>query len=61
MDIDQKISFFTGGILTLIMTAPLVEIGMALILGIIGGFSGMLGKYFFTILRDKFSKKKSSN
>lgn len=47
-NIDNKISFASGFFLTSTWTLPLMEITMALLLGIIGGFSGMLGKWLFT-------------
>lgn len=47
MYMEQKISFFSGFALTSIWTMPLFEMGMALILGIIGGFGGLLGRWLF--------------
>ena len=46
--IDNKISFMSGFFLTSLWTLPLMEIGMAILLGVIGGFSGMFGKWLFT-------------
>ena len=47
MDLDNKISFISGFTLTSLWTMPLYEMGMALILGIIGGFGGLVGRAIF--------------
>ena len=47
MDLDNKISFISGFTLTSVWTLTLYELTMALILGIIGGFGGMFGKWLF--------------
>lgn len=58
MDFDTKLSFFSGSFLTVAMTAPIYDIAMALLLGIVGGFAGMVGKLLFQKLfyRDKKQK-----
>ena len=56
MNLDDKISFFSGSILTFTMAAPLYEMAMALVLGVVGGFAGMMGKQLFYFIKDKFSK-----
>ena len=45
MNIDNKISFFSGFTLTSLWTMPLMEIGMAFVLGLVGGVGGLLGKW----------------
>lgn len=50
---DTKISFFSGSFLTLAMTAPLYEMWIALLLGLIGGFGGVVGKHLFYWVREK--------
>lgn len=57
MDFDTKLSFFSGSLLTVAMTAPLYDIAMALVLGIVGGFAGMLGKYLFQRFVSNYFKK----
>lgn len=47
MYMEQKISFFSGFALTSLWTMPLYEMSMALILGIIGGFGGLVGRAIF--------------
>lgn len=56
IDMDTKVSFFGGSFLTVMMTSGLVEIGMALILGIVGGFAGMMGKELFYYIKRNISK-----
>ena len=55
-DLDTKISFISGSTLTLVMTAPLYELTMALFLGVVGGFGGVIGKMLFYYIKDKFYK-----
>ena len=45
MNIDNKISFFSGFTLTSLWTMPLMEIGMAFVLGLVGGLGGLVGKW----------------
>jgi len=56
IELDTKLSFFSGTALTIIMTGPLVQLGMALALGVIGGFGGVLGKHLFFLLIGKKQK-----
>lgn len=57
MTIDDKISFFSGSTLTVMMTAPLYDIFMAMVLGVVGGFAGMIGKNLYYLLKDKWQSK----
>lgn len=45
----------SGFTLTSLYTMPLYEITMALILGIIGGIGGVLGKYIVYWFKDKLN------
>tara|TARA_R100001198_G_C5221423_1_gene203430 strand:+ start:702 stop:878 length:177 start_codon:yes stop_codon:yes gene_type:complete len=45
MNIDSKISFFSGFTLTSLWTMPLMEVGMAFLLGLVGGLGGLVGKW----------------
>lgn len=45
MDLDNKISFISGFSLTTLWTMPLYELSMALLLGLVGGIGGVLGKW----------------
>lgn len=44
---DGKISFLSGFILTSLWAMPIYELGMGLLLGIVGGIGGMFGKWIF--------------
>ena len=43
-DLDNKISFISGFSLTTLWTMPIYELSMALLLGLVGGIGGVLGK-----------------
>lgn len=45
--IQQKISFICGFLLTSLWTMPLMEIGMAFVLGLVGGVGGLVGRLIF--------------
>ena len=55
---DTKISFLSGTSLTLFMTAPMMDLWGTLLLGLIGGFGGVLGKHLFYKLKDLYNKHK---
>ncbi len=44
-NMDNKISFFSGFTITSLWTMPIMEIGMAFLLGIVGGIGGLVGKW----------------
>lgn len=56
MDLDNKISFLSGFTLTSLYSMPLFEAGMALVLGIIGGIGGVMGRYIVYWFKDKLKK-----
>jgi hypothetical protein len=45
MGLDNKISFISGFTLTSLWTMPLYDVSMALLLGLIGGIGGVIGKW----------------
>ena len=45
MDLDNKISFISGFSLTSLWAMPLVVLSMALLLGVVGGIGGVIGKW----------------
>ena len=57
MNLDDKISFFSGSSLTIMMAAPVYEMTMAIVLGVLGGFAGMVGKHLFYKVKDKWQSK----
>lgn len=44
-NLDNKISFVSGFTLTSLWTMPIMELGMALLLGLVGGIGGVIGKW----------------
>jgi len=56
MDMDSKISFIGGFIFTSLMTISLNDILMTSVLGLIGGFFGLMGKELFYQLRKLWRK-----
>jgi len=61
MSIDNKISFFAGYIFTAASSVTLLGFLNAAIIGLIGGFFGLLGKevyyYIKGEIKDKFNDK----
>ena len=61
MSIDNKISFFAGYIFTAATSVSLLGFVNAAIIGLIGGFFGLLGKevYYYIIgeIKDKINDK----
>jgi len=61
MSIDNKISFFAGYIFTAASSVTLLGFVNAAIIGLIGGFFGLLGKevyyYIKGEIKDKFNDK----
>ena len=59
MSIDNKISFFAGYIFTAVSSVSLLGFLNAAIIGLIGGFFGLLGKevYYYVKgeIKDKFN------
>lgn len=45
MNLDNKISFISGFTITSLWTMPIMEIGMAFLLGLVGGLGGLVGKW----------------
>jgi len=45
MGLDNKISFISGFALTSIWAMPIMELAMALLLGLVGGIGGVVGKW----------------
>jgi hypothetical protein len=61
MSIDNKISFFAGYIFTAASSVTLLGIVNAAIIGLVGGFFGLLGKevYYYVKgeIKDKFNDR----
>ena len=44
-NLDNKISFISGFGLTSLWAMPIMELAMALLLGLVGGIGGVVGKW----------------
>ena len=53
---DNKISFLAGYILTAVTTITAAGILNAIVLGLLGGFFGIIGKEAYYYTRDQFKK-----
>jgi len=51
---NNNFSFLSGFTFTSIYTMSLYEVGMALLLGIIGGIGGVLGKEIYYYIKKKW-------
>jgi len=55
MEIDNKISFIGGYILTAATTVSVMGIVQAAIIGLVGGFFGLIGKEIFYFIKRKIN------
>lgn len=58
---DAKLSFFTGWLFTTVSTITLMGFVQAALLGLVGGFFGLLGKECFYYVKNeikRWTKKK---
>ena len=58
-DLDSKISFVSGGGLTILMAGPIYDAAIVLVMGIVGGFGGVVGKEIYYRIKDLVKKKGS--
>ena len=54
MSLDNKVAFFSGFTFTTFYTMTIYELAMALLLGIVGGLGGMIGKAIYHRIKDMF-------
>jgi len=61
MEMDAKLSFFTGWLFTTVSTITLMGFVQAALMGLVGGFFGLLGKevyyYIKREIKDKLNDK----
>lgn len=57
MTIDNKISFFAGYIFTAVSSVSLLGFVNAAIIGLIGGFFGLLGKEVYYYVKGEIKEK----
>jgi len=56
MGLDNKISFISGFTFTALSTVSLMGVAQAAMVGLVGGFFGLLGKELYYLLKTKFKK-----
>ena len=61
MNIDNKISFFAGYIFTTVSSVSLLGFVNAAIIGLIGGFFGLLGKEVYYYVKGEIKDKINDN
>ena len=54
---DAKLSFFTGWLFTTVSTITLMGFVQAALLGLVGGFFGLLGKEAFYYVKKEIKNK----
>lgn len=61
MDFDNRISFIAGFIFTTISTVSLMSFVQAALMGLIGGFFGLLGKELYYYIKAEIKDKINDN
>ena len=57
MEMDAKLSFFTGWLFTTVSTITLMGFIQAALMGLIGGFFGLLGKEVYYYIKGEIKDK----
>jgi len=60
MTLDNKISFISGFTFTALSTINIMGIAQAALVGLVGGFFGLLGKELYYYLKSRFNGRKST-
>ena len=60
MGLDNKISFISGFTFTALSTVTIMGVAQAALVGLVGGFFGLLGKELFYYLKNKINGRKST-
>ena len=56
MGLDNKISFISGFTFTALSTVSLMGVAQAAMVGLVGGFFGLVGKELYYLLKTKLKK-----
>ena len=56
MTLDNKISFISGFVFTALSTVTIMGVAQAAVVGLVGGFFGLLGKELYYLLKTKLKK-----
>ena len=54
---DNKISFISGFMFTTLSTITLMGVAQAAMIGLVGGFFGLLGKELYYFIKKKINEK----
>jgi ABC-type microcin C transport system permease subunit YejE len=54
---DNKISFISGFMFTALSTITLMGVAQAAMVGLVGGFFGLLGKELYYLVKKKINEK----
>jgi hypothetical protein len=57
MTLDNKISFISGFVFTALSTVSIMGIVQAAMVGLVGGFFGLLGKELYYFIKKKINEK----
>lgn len=57
LNLDSKISFFGGWLFTTVSSVTLMGLYQAALVGLVGGFFGLLGKEIFYFIKSKINDK----
>ena len=57
MEMDAKLSFFTGWLFTTVSTITLMGFIQAALMGLVGGFFGLLGKEVYYYIKGEIKRK----
>jgi len=57
MGLDNKISFISGFMFTALSTVSLMGVAQAAMVGLVGGFFGLLGKELYYAIKKKINEK----
>ena len=57
MGLDNKISFISGFTFTALSTVTIMGVAQAALVGLVGGFFGLLGKELYYYLKRKINEK----
>ena len=57
MELDAKLSFFAGWLFTTVSTITLMGFVQAALMGLVGGFFGLLGKEAYYYLKGEIKKR----
>ena len=59
MTLDNKISFISGFVFTTLSTVTIMGVAQAALVGLVGGFFGLLGKELYYFIKKKINEKVS--